>query len=115
MKCDELKAKDIFELENYIHANFAKKDVEDFYPKSKVDEAITEMKDENKQLKRTLWLARAESAFGWSCYNGTLANGWKMYRGDPVKAKEYEYLKLKWKKVEQLCRDKADSFLCEKK
>lgn len=114
MKCDKLEAKDVYWLNRYINENFAAKDVEDFYPKSQVDEAITEMKDENRQLKRTVWIVRAENAFSMACYNGTLAHGWRYFRGDLQKAKEYEELKQKWNKIERLCRDKADSYLCKK-
>jgi len=57
MKCDKLKA-----------FNCVESDVQDFceprlvYSKSEVDAAIAELKDENRKLKRALWMARKAHA-----------------------------------------------------
>lgn len=56
MKCDELQ-----QVENPIEWGL-------YYDKKEVDAAIAELKDENRRLKRALWIARAERAKWQSCY-----------------------------------------------
>lgn len=83
-------------------------DVE-FYPKSEVDASIAELKDENRRLKRALWLARAERAVAeqtvdeWSRYKEKHPFG--SWRADP-----FEYWMQAWICVEKICRKKAKEY-----
>ena len=63
-----------------------------------------------KELKRALWLARADRALTEAEWNRTIENGWKMFRGNYEIAKEYSNSATKWDKVEQLCRKKAKEY-----
>lgn len=63
-----------------------------------------------RRLKRELWLARAERALTEAERYRTLENGWRMFRGDYEKAKEYSNLATKWDKVEELCKAKAKEY-----
>lgn len=62
------------------------------YIKSEVDAAIAELKDENRRMKRALWLARAELAK--EMCTRLLIQGF-----DP-----------KWEEVERKCRAKAEEY-----
>ena len=64
------------------------------YDKSEVDAAIAELKDENRRLKRALWLARADRAIAesYSVLNDVpTSNRWaKMLNKLKTKAEEYK-------------------------
>ena len=62
MKCDKLQ-----QVENPIEWGL-------YYDKSEVDAAIAELKDENRRLKRALWLARANDASSFASLFSTLSD-----------------------------------------
>lgn len=64
----------------------------EYYPKSEVDAAIAELKDENLRLKRALWLAKADRAKD----NSILL---------PSK-----FMRNVWDNVERKCRAKAEEY-----
>lgn len=130
MKCDELKADNTFVFGEECLA----------CKKSEVDAAIAELKAENerlkkkmddyhlmsdirrakiKELKRALWLARAEraesEARGWYHSNAYiikydgLHNIKGVLNGKGFKHYPDKWMKL-WIKIERLCRAKAEAY-----
>ena len=103
MKCKELEIK-------YVGYGMG------FYPTEDVDAAIDELKDENRRLKRALWLARANKAEsearGWYHSNAYiikydgLHNIKGVLYGKGFKRYPDEWMKL-WIKIESLCLAKA--------
>ena len=91
---------------------------EEVYLKADVDEAIAELKAklesvqasmycdvvdanmENRRLKRSLWMARAERAKAMSVY-------WYIKR---TEISNWEEFNSKWNKIENLCRAKAEEY-----
>ena len=84
MKCDELKTETIVPQGCTLTLQM--------YPKGEVDAAIAELKDENRRLKRALWMARAERARD----NSILL---------PSK-----FMRNVWDNVERKCRAKAKEY-----
>ena len=68
--------------------------------KNEVDAAIEELKDENRRLKRALWLARA-----WG------ANQRTKYLDFFLTGRAHAIRKYKWIKITFKCRAKAESYL----
>ena len=122
----ELKAIRSGEIYNMIEYEDCYRTDDLYYPKSEVDAAIAEFKDENRKLNRALWLARAESAknanyryhrlaqkevcdpqpYGWNCYiNGELYPTGKMSR----KLEPHYWFDI-WDNVERKCRAKAEEY-----
>ena len=122
----ELKAIRSGEIYNIIEYEDCYRTDDLYYPKSEVDAAIEELKDENRRLNRALWLARAESAknanyryhrlaqkevcdpqpYGWNCYiNGELYPTGKMSR----KLEPHYWFDI-WDNVERKCRAKAEEY-----
>ena len=115
MKCDVLKVYE--DIDDYIGYDDTPPMM---YEKSEVDAAIAELKDENRKLKRALWLARAERAEARKNY-------WyvrSIHEGDKdlwsidgsavkyigcIKRTNYDWL-LTWSEVESKCRAKADVY-----
>ena len=85
MKCDKLKAEPMIINDDYTAL---------YYPKDSVDAAIAELKDENRRLKRALWLARHERAMAesYSVLNDVpTSNRWiKALNKLNAKAEEYK-------------------------
>ena len=104
MKCDELKQE-----ENPIEWGL-------YYDKNEVDAAIEELKDENRRLKRSLWLARAKAyryiAELLTCFNPDYVRNRKMFT--PNNPKQKQMNSLKWArlmlKIERKCRAKAEEY-----
>ena len=65
---NELKAIRSGEIYNIIEYEDCYRTDDLYYPKSEVDAAIEELKDENRRLKRALWLARKAHAVAMFSY-----------------------------------------------
>lgn len=96
MKCDELKAYNVVvtdECADYIcgqqQLSF------EAYAAEDVDVAIEELKDENRRLKRALWLARADRAMAepYSVLNDVMTSNRWVKALNKLKAKSEEYYK----------------------
>ena len=107
MKCDELKAEPMIINDDYTAL---------YYPKDSVDAAIAELKDENRMLKRALWISRAKAyryiAELITCFNPDYVRNRKMYTPNNLKQKQMS--SLKWArlmlKIEGKCRAKAEEY-----
>ena len=90
----ELKAIRSGEIYNKIEYEDCYRTDDLYYPKSEVDAAIAELKDENRRLRRALWLARHERAMAesYSVLNDVpTSNRWiKALNKLNAKAKEYK-------------------------
>ena len=89
----ELKVR--FIDDTYVeYYNTGKHDLAQVYLKSEADETIAELKDENRKLKRALWLERAEKAkhIATFCY-------YALHYGR-VPVREIYQCQDKWDKVE---------------
>ncbi len=114
MKCDELKDYD-------YDPDFPFQSGGRFYDADEVDAAIAELKDENRRLKRALWLARADRAHVttllWNvyCYQNNclyfrdfMNEKCNPFRDLPKKtAMEWSDL---WESIETKCRAKAEEY-----
>lgn len=107
MKCDELKAysfyvtvDDDIELHN---------EAKSFYSKDDVDAAIAELKDDNRRLKRALWMARSRRAFAEARYNNQIARRYED-RNEKTIAECYDKKVAKWKNSDRKCRAKAKEY-----
>ena len=84
--------------------------------KNEVDAAIEELKDENRRLKRALWISRAKAyryiAELITCFNPDYVRNRKMYT--PHNLKQKQMSSLKWArlmlKIEGKCRAKAEEY-----
>ena len=84
--------------------------------KNEVDAAIAELKDENRRLKRSLWLARAKAyryiAELLTCFNPDYVRNRKMFT--PNNPKQKQMNSLKWAhlmlKIESKCLAKAKEY-----
>ena len=65
---NELKAIRSGEIYNIIEYEDCYRTDDLYYPKSEVDAAIEELKDDNRRLKRALWLARKAHAVAMFSY-----------------------------------------------
>ena len=96
MKCDE--------LEFFFGGAASWAEV---YKKSDVDEAIAELKEENRATKRAPWLARAERAHDRSMIilrdSGMMFAVGKCHEWDILNS-----LQKKWQRVADKCRKKAE-------
>lgn len=103
MKCDELQYERLGDANKTYPASTL------VIRKQFVDAAIAELKRENRNLKRALWLARAERAVAeqtvdeWSRYKEKHPFG--SWRADP-----FEYWMQAWICVEKICRKKAEEY-----
>ena len=108
MKCEELE-----QVENPIEWGL-------YYDKNEVDAAIEELKDENRRLKRALWLARASEASKevnyWTCQDeSSYAIVDFNVRHETIVSYEaphhrpYKWI-LIWENVESKCRAKAEEY-----
>lgn len=103
MKCDELKYENLG-------------DMMPFYPRSTlvirkqfVDAAIAELKDDNRRLKRALWMARSRRAFAEARYNNQIARRYED-RNEKTIAECYDKKVAKWKNSDRKCRAKAKEY-----
>ena len=88
--------------------------------KNEVDAAIAELKDENRKLKRALWLARAKRTASWQihfslCHNHSIErefsiNGASMPCEGMATMRTAKDWAMIWKKVERLCLKKAEEY-----
>lgn len=113
MKCDELKFERLGDANKTYPASTL------VIRKQFVDAAIAELKDENRRLKRALWMARAERAYVttllWNvyCYQNNclyfrdfMNEKCNPFRNLPKKtAMEWSNL---WESIETKCRSKAE-------
>ena len=95
----ELKTRFIDDI--YVeYYNTGNHDLAQVYIKSEVDATIAELKDENRKLKRALWLARAEKA------HKTMKEYWPDYCHNAHSRIALQ----KWENVERKCRAKAEEY-----
>lgn len=134
-KCDDLKP--------YVCGGWSCE--KEAYPKDKVDEAIAELKAENerlkkceiwmkqhfyceeviacesaknRQLKRALWLVRAERAsdkanifyFAMTCGIRLNIDGFSNKEKGRTRMHTAKYWRITWLKVERKCREKAEEY-----
>lgn len=79
------------------------------YGKAEVDEAVAELKDENRRLKRALWLARADRAMMTLDYFTLKCRWFKDYM--KVEPPQCDVKMVhKWANVERKCRAKAEEY-----
>lgn len=109
MKCDKLEIK-------YVGYGMG------FYPTEDVDAAIAELKDENRRLKRALWLARALKANAeqsWSAYIKYVhvhEKSFYVFDGDDIFCRynrnndSFKGWYHRWMSVERKCRAKAEEY-----
>ena len=108
MKCDELKATEIYaRFAEEVYDDFGDSPQEqEYYRKEHADAAIAELKAENRRLKRALWLARANRALekiAWfKLWNASIST---MNPEDGAR-QEFD----KWKKNLGKCRAKAKEY-----
>jgi hypothetical protein len=102
MKCDKLKS-----------FNCVESDVKEFceprlvYPKSEVDAAIEELKEEIEKLKRALWLDRAIRA---EHMKNLIFEGELIYHDDNGEELDWGTMYRKWERAEVACRAKAKEY-----
>lgn len=111
MKCDKLKAEPMIINDDYTAL---------YYPKDSVDAVIAELKDENRRLKRAMWLARASEASKevnyWTCQDeSSYAIVDFNVRHETIVSykaphhRPYKWI-LIWEEVERKCRAKAEEY-----
>ena len=104
MKCEELEVYE--DIDDYIGYDDTPPMM---YEKSEVDAAIEELKDENRKLKRALWLARADRAMMTLDYFTIKCRWFKDYM--KVEPPQCDVKMVhKWANVERKCRAKAKEY-----
>ena len=117
---NELKAIRSGEIYNIIEYEDCYRTDDLYYPKSEVDAAIEELKDDNRRLKRALWLARASEASKevnyWTCQDeSSYAIVDFNVRHETIVSykaphhRPYKWI-LIWENVERKCRAKAEEY-----
>lgn len=101
----ELKARHVVDVYDGYAENPCK-ECSQVYLKSEADKVIAEKDAENRRLKRTLWLARARTAY----LEFRLFVNDSVYTDDNIEANNAERMAIKWQKVERKCRAKAEEF-----